>query len=225
MWTLRTWSYYHSLALGRRTLHLELPRLRSENNRHFNRASMDQRKEQVDMPDEIRPWRKIKLRDGYVCLVDAEDYPALMPFSWWPRISRRPDGSIKVVYACRTVNRHHSILMHRQLLGLAGSKPFTDHRNHNGLDNRRFNLRVTDYVGNARNQIVHRSNNTSGFKGIRKDGQNWAARIGINYRMVYLGSYPTPEEAARAYDQAALRHFGEFALLNFPRKVNDVAQL
>jgi hypothetical protein len=94
-----------------------------------------------------------------------------------------------------------------------------DHVNGDGLDNRRENLRVATHAQNASNRGV-RVNNTSGFKGVHANhsgrGKQWFAYITTNYKRQHLGMFGTAEEAARAYDAAAVRLHGEFARLNFP---------
>lgn len=111
------------------------------------------------------------------------------------------------------------MLLHRELMGLGEfvEGVIIDHINGNRLDNRRSNLRVTDRTGNRRNTSVQ-NNNKAGYKGVgpKKHGQPWRARITVDGKSLYLGAFDTPEEAARAYDAAALEHFGEYAWLNFP---------
>lgn len=92
-----------------------------------------------------------------------------------------------------------------------------DHINRNRLDNRRSNLRLTDRKGNARNRSRNRKS-TSGLKGVRRFGRNdcrWVAEIGYEGHTHHLGIYPTAEEAAVAYDLAAMALHGEFAAVNF----------
>lgn len=91
-----------------------------------------------------------------------------------------------------------------------------DHRNGDGLDNRRDNLR---YATRARNTANRASvGGSSRFKGVSwsKRDKIWYANICVNYRTIYLGTYRNEEDAARAYDAAAKKYFGAFARPNFP---------
>jgi AP2 domain len=94
----------------------------------------------------------------------------------------------------------------------------TDHRNRNGLDNQRKNLRPATKAENARNLPAMRKVATSRYKGVSLHTLNgrWRARIKTDTGRVSLGVYATEEEAARAYDAAARVYHGEFAYLNFP---------
>lgn len=92
---------------------------------------------------------------------------------------------------------------------------FVDHFNHNGLDNRRVNLRICTNSQNQMNRKPNK-NSRSKFKGIRlhKRGQVWEARIMLDGKSLYLGGFKKEIDAARAYNKAALEIFGEFAYLN-----------
>ncbi|MCP4599218.1 MAG: hypothetical protein GY847_01550 [Proteobacteria bacterium] len=106
--------------------------------------------------------------------------------------------------------------LHRCIMD-AGPTDEIDHRNGNRLDNRKENLRVATRSQNMANTIL-RKNNTVGLKGVYPNKKRWMARITVNYEYLHLGTFDTPEQAGRVYDEAAINHFGEFALLNFPRK-------
>lgn len=90
-----------------------------------------------------------------------------------------------------------------------------DHRNTIRSDNRIANLRSATHSKNVANAGRRKS---SGFKGVYPAPQpdRWHAKIKHNYKPIHLGVFVDEETAARAYDAAAVRHFGEFAHLNFP---------
>ena len=94
-----------------------------------------------------------------------------------------------------------------------------DHINHNGLDNRRENLRICTNAENQRNRGKQK-NNTSGYKGVdwRKDHKKWRARINKDNKTIHIGYYNIIEEAARAYDAKAKELHGKYAQLNFPEE-------
>lgn len=116
----------------------------------------------------------------------------------------------KTVYA-RTKINGRNVYLHRLL---CPEWEYVDHADGDGLNNCRSNLRDgTEFRNNANSTT--RSGNPSGFKGVyRSSSGKWVARIGVNGKQIYLGIYGTPEEAAYAYDQAAVSHFGEYAKTN-----------
>ncbi len=106
--------------------------------------------------------------------------------------------------------------MHR-LITRAPKGKVVDHENGDGLDNRRANLRVCDHRQNRRNHQRPRKGGASRFHGVGwwKRDQKWRAKISVDGRTIHLGYFADEEDAARAYDQAAREHFGEYASTNF----------
>ena len=149
----------------------------------------------------------ITLGDGFCAYVDAADYEWLSQFHW-----HMDNG-----YAIRREGSK-TIYMHREIMK-APKGMIVDHKNRNKLDNTPDNLRVGTRQENLRN-AGKRIGTTSRFKGVsRKKGRDvWTAQIGIDRDVKSLGTYYDEIEAARAYDQAAVEHFGEFARLNFPEE-------
>jgi hypothetical protein len=84
-----------------------------------------------------------------------------------------------------------------------------DHKDWNGLNNQRNNLRSASHSQNLGNGRFRRG--ISGFRGVAAVGDRWRAYVAG----IHLGTFATPEEAARAYDAAAIARFGEFATTNF----------
>ena|ERR1700691_437827 len=138
------------------------------------------------------------LTRGYLTLVSPEDAYLLADRGWTSLIFK------KTVYA-----RRGGFYLHRAIL----DAPETDHKNRNGLDNRRPNLRKSTRQQNQAN----RGRWKTGFKGVRFVHGGWQARITVLSKELYLGRYASPELAAQAYDKTAILHFGEFATLNFPQ--------
>lgn len=156
---------------------------------------------------------EIPLTQGKVALIDDEDYELVSKHKW---CAAKNGTTFYAQTVFRVNGKHKCILMHRLILGLAfGDKCHGDHRDGNGLDNRRANLRIAIGGQNQRNRRPT-TNNSSRFKGVHlsKGGKLWRAEIGFNRKNHYIGLFKDEEEAARAYNAAALKHHGEFARLN-----------
>jgi hypothetical protein len=149
--------------------------------------------------------KTIKLTLGKVAIVDNDDFDKLNQWKW-----NCVNG-----YAARLVSRKLGkrvmIYMHREILGTPDGME-CDHINSNRLDNRKQNLRICNRSQNQANRSKS-SNNTSGYKGVNwhKVNQKWRAKIKINGRSKYLGCFTDIEDAAKAYEKAAIEYFGEFA--------------
>jgi hypothetical protein len=141
----------------------------------------------------------------YHCIVDKKDYDIVKPF-WWS-VHKGRSG----VFYARTSQRK---VMHRMLFPAAKE---VDHWDGSGLNNRRYNLRDVTRIQNQMNQKKKRGG-SSRFKGVsrRKNAKKWAARIVVNDKRLWLGVFASETKAAKAYDAAAKKYFGEFARLNFP---------
>src|ERR1700752_5302510 len=159
--------------------------------------------------------KEIQLTQGKVALIDDEDFELVSQFKW--HADRKTGGRW---YAKRQVGREN-IFMHRFILGLpVGHVPQTDHRDNDGLNNQRYNLRVSTSSQNGANSFPR---GARPFKGVClrvRPGRKpcYQAGITVNSQFIYLGSYQTAEEAAQVYDFAALEHFGEFARINFENR-------
>jgi len=154
--------------------------------------------------------RLIPLTQGRFAIVDAEDYDRLSQHKWHVMKCRRSEYAVR--FSCR---KH--ILMHRVLLN-APAGWLVDHRDVNGLNNRKSNLRLCTHQENNCNQRP-RLGGTSRFKGVWRDKAKkiYAAGIRKNGKKYYLGYFGDEIEAAVVYDIKAMELFGEFAYLNFPK--------
>jgi hypothetical protein len=109
----------------------------------------------------------------------------------------------------------HKFVAERMGLNIQGF--LVDHINRNSLDNRRENLRLATFsLNNANSQ--KRSNNTTGYRGVYwiKQKQKWHSRIQVNNKTICLGTFNNSIDAAKAYDKASHKYFGDYGYLNFP---------
>lgn len=154
---------------------------------------------------------RITRRDNstHVILYDHDDAAFIESRRWNIHASASVVGLYYARLSSTQADGARDQYMHAMLMG----RTLVDHINHNGLDNRRANLRLVTKAQNAANSR-NRRDSRSGLKGVswRPHAGKWAAKI----KHQHLGYFTSAEEAALAYDAAALTEFGEFACLNFP---------
>jgi hypothetical protein len=156
--------------------------------------------------------KTIPLSRGKVALVDDEDFESLNQFKWW---LIKDKNNWYVGRNVKVGNRWTTVKMHRQVLPPPSGKEI-DHKDRNGLNNQKHNLRIVTRSQNRLNG-AHQGNCT-GFKGVCFDGRAkrkpfWA-RLRILGKVFQSGYFQTAQEAAQAYNELALKHCGEYARFN-----------
>jgi hypothetical protein len=167
--------------------------------------------------DAAGDYCRIPLTRGRFAKVDPQDYGWLAQFRWhYVRTAR----TFYAVRSCYDRGRCHKVWMHREIMGTPLGM-VCDHVNHNGLDNRRCNLRNCTAAENNLNRRRYR-NGRSRYKGVWwcKGLQMWGATIQAGGREEFLGYFLREIDAARAYDAAARRLHGAFACVNFPEEAH-----
>lgn len=153
--------------------------------------------------------KEIKLARGMVSIVDDEDFEELSKHKWF-----YSNG-----YAIRSItlkNKKQSKAgMHIAIMGKKEGFEI-DHINGDRLDNRRENLRHVTHQQNIQNQKPSREGNSSRYKGVfwNKRDEKWRSLIKLDGKTYHLGCYKGERDAAIAYNEAAIRFFGEYARLN-----------
>jgi hypothetical protein len=164
--------------------------------------------------------KEIILSKNKTAIVDNEDYDWLNQWKWCAY------KAYNTYYACRNteINGKKSMIqMHREILGLQeGDNKLADHKDRNGLNNRRNNLRVVSRSLNSHN-CKKLKNNTSGFRGVHwnKPRRKWIVQITINGVKKHYGCFDSPIEAAKCYDRKVIETYGLDAVTNFPIKEED----
>ena len=151
----------------------------------------------------------IPLTQGKYALVDTEDYEGLNKWKWYAL------KGVSTWYAVRNIpigDKQGSLRMHRLILGTRKGMD-TDHENHNGLDNRKYNIRICSRSENQQNRRPA-SGNASRFKGVARNGTGWQAYIKKDQKKMHLGTYRSEIDAAKVYNDKAEELFGKFASLN-----------
>jgi hypothetical protein len=159
----------------------------------------------------------IPLTQEKFAMVDDDDFEELNKHKWQ---AHRSMGD-KTYYAIRSeiINgKSVGFRMHRQIMGcVKGDGKIIDHKNGNGLDCQRHNMRFATTIQSATNRTSHKGA-TSKYLGVylQRAGKYsyWRTDITVNKRKILIGSFKTEENAATAYNLFAEKHFGEFANLN-----------
>jgi hypothetical protein len=149
-------------------------------------------------------------KEGYVTgesLIDIEDLALVSGIKWTTSLEkhhRYATGNIKIG------KNYKGIKMHRLILGVSDKSVKIDHKNHNTLDNRKENLRISSNAQNMHNMTFTR-NSTSGIKGITKKGNRWECRIQLNGKRIQIGCFSSIEEALEARLKMENALYGEYA--------------
>lgn len=149
----------------------------------------------------------IPLTNGYEAIIDSADVPLVNKWNWSAKVEEH------TVYARRGISikgKHHTIKLHRMILSVPDGIE-VDHKDGNGLNNRRSNLRTATRSQNMCNKSIQR-NCKSGVKGVcwEKNRNRWKAEIRFEGKKKYLGSFASKEEACAAYAEASKAIHGEY---------------
>lgn len=139
--------------------------------------------------------------------MDDNDFSSLNQYKWYAQKHR------KTFYAKRNIGKFPNrtcVRMHNQILAIK----FIDHKNRNGLDNRKENLRPATNSQNHMNRGALEGRRFKGPTLTVNRGKPWQSKIEINGKKIHLGYFKSEEEAARAYDTKARDLFGEYARTN-----------
>jgi len=159
---------------------------------------------------------RVPLTRGLEAVVDLADIALVEGRNWCASDAGNTFYAVSAVAGSATSGRT-TLQMHRAIMGFEPGDPEVDHRDGDGLNNRRSNLREATSAQNQANQRPQAAR-SSRFKGVcwNKWSQRWMAQINVDGRQRHLGRFADEVDAARAYDAAALETWGEFAHLNFP---------
>ena len=154
--------------------------------------------------------KQISLTHDKVALVDDEDYIIACQYQWYPVKGKH---TWYATTQCKINGKYKTLYLHR-LIMQASSEMEVDHRDGDGLNCLRNNMRLCRPLDNNRNRRIQKGNK-SGYKGVRwHPRQKWEAAISVKNKLIYLGLFEQKEDAAIAYNEAAKIHYGEFARLN-----------
>lgn len=160
--------------------------------------------------------KEIELTQNYKAIVDDEDFDYLNQFHWNVRIVSGTQ------YAKRNINigqKQTTSNMHREIMKCPKNM-MVDHINGNGLDNRKENLRICTRSENLMNSNKPKDAKSSKYKGVNYQKLTpghkkvWRAEIRLNKKSIFLGCFELEKDAAKTYNEAAIKYFGQFAKLN-----------
>jgi hypothetical protein len=149
----------------------------------------------------------VPLTQGYEAIIDAADVPLVEGHNWYAGLRKT---SIYAVANKKIGIKFTVVYLHRILMFGLGSFE-VDHKDGDGLNNMRCNLREATKSQNMHNMRIKKTN-TSGFKGVDfyRRNEKWRSRINFDGNRINLGYFASPEEAHAAYCVASRKLHGEF---------------
>lgn len=167
--------------------------------------------------------KKLELTKNQYAIIDDSDYKYYSQWKWTALKTKNTYYAVRTDYSS---GKMKYIYLHREIMQTPIDME-CDHQDHNGLNCQRYNLRNCIHAQNVLNSSSHRDS-ASKYKGvsifilkyklasgdIKSTNPRWRATISRNKKLMHIGCFDTEEEAALAYNQAALKHHGEFANLN-----------
>ena len=156
--------------------------------------------------------KRIPLTQDKYALVDDEDFERINQYKWY---ANNEHGIWYAIRSIRKTNGKQTIQRMHRIIMDAPNGFETDHVNHDGLDNRKRNLRICTHAENQHNRKLQ--DGTSKFKGVswHEATKKWQAKITSNGKLIHLGVYDNEITAALAYNIKAKDLFGDFVYLNF----------
>lgn len=154
----------------------------------------------------------VTLTKGFSAVVDDEDYDRVLALGSWKAHRPRYVWYGEITIGGR--DNKQSIQMHRFILNAPNGLD-VDHRDCDGLNNQKSNLRLATRSQNLANRP--RCHSQTGYRGVQPEHKSsrFIAQITVNKKRIWLGNFASAVEAARAYDAVAIQIYGEFARLNF----------
>jgi len=160
--------------------------------------------------NQMSATRLIELTKNQIAIVDSKDFNFLTKFKWHAHSSGANKNKFYATRTSKKIKMEHMILRHQM-----NSKTVVDHINNNSLDNRRSNLRIVSLAANTA-----LAKKRSCYSGVRKAYHKYQSYIKINKKFIHLGMFASKEEAAFAYNLAAILIYGESYPMNW-REYNE----
>jgi hypothetical protein len=171
----------------------------------------------------MQNFTEVVLKNGIVTMVDTEDLPLMAKYTGWYTL-RQSNGKLyvrgydKSRYVAK-VRKQKIVSLHRIIMGVNDPKILIDHADHDTLNNRKSNLRLCTQAQNQQNRSgIASHKKSSQYRGVFKrelvNGISWRAGIRYNGKWNTLGHFKDEITAAKVYNEAAKKFFGEFASLN-----------
>jgi hypothetical protein len=154
----------------------------------------------------------IPLTHGKFAQVDDADFEQISKYKWHSITNK--SGNNYAICSIKINGKFKTTYMHRMILGVTEKSDWVDHKDNNGLNNRRTNIRIATPSKNQANRIPF---GNSKYKGVcfNKNSKLWRTEIQKDGKRITIGYFKDEKQAALAYDLKATELFGEFAYLNF----------